>query len=55
MVGQDGYPNNGMFSEDTYNNRRKYFHYNQLQEAADFIIGLVKEHFINEYRKGNKI
>jgi hypothetical protein len=40
-----------MFSEDTYNNRRKYFHYNELQEAADFIVNLVKEYFKEEFRK----
>ena len=27
---QTEYPNNGMFSEETYKERRKYFHYNQL-------------------------
>ena len=46
---QNEYPHNGMFSEDTYNNRRKYFHYNELQKAADFIIDLVKEHFKHEF------
>jgi hypothetical protein len=46
---QNEYPHNGMFSEDTYNNRRKYFHYNELQKAADFIIDLVKEHFKAEF------
>ena len=47
---QNEYPHNGMFSEETYNNRRKYFHYNELQKAADFIIDLVKEHFKAEFR-----
>ena len=48
---QTEYPyDRGMFSEDTYNNRRKYFHYNQLQEAADFIVDLVKEQFKEEFR-----
>ena len=42
-------PHNGMFSEDTYNNRRKYFKYNELQQAADFIINLVKDHFKTEF------
>lgn len=46
---QTEYPNKGMFSEETYNNRRKYFHYNEIQEAADFIINLVKEHFKKEF------
>ena len=50
---QTEYPNNGMFSEETYKERRKYFHYNQIQEAADFIIKLVKEHFKNEFTKTN--
>ena len=48
---QTEYPyDRGMFSEDTYENRQKYFHYNQLQEAADFIVNLVKEHFKEEFR-----
>ncbi len=47
---QTDYPNNGMFSEETYEKRRKYFRYNELQEAADFIIGLVKDHFAEEFR-----
>lgn len=48
---QTEYPGNkGMFSEDTYNNRRKYFHYDELQKAADFIIDLVKAHFAEEFR-----
>ncbi len=46
---QNEYPHNGMFSEDTYYNRRKYFHYNELQKAADFIIDLVKEYFKAEF------
>lgn len=46
---QTEYPNNGMFSDETYNKRRKYFHYNELQQAADFIINLVKEHFAHEF------
>jgi len=48
---QTEYPHNGMFSEDTYKNRRKYFHYNELQKAADYIINLVKEKFIKEFTK----
>ena len=47
---QTDYPNNGMFSDETYNERRKYFRYNELQEAADFIIDLVKNHFTEEFR-----
>ena len=50
---QTEYPHNGMFSEDTYKNRRKYFHYNELQKAADFIIDLVKEKFQKEFTKAN--
>ena len=48
---QNEYPHNGMFSEDTYNNRRKYFHYNELQKAADYIVNLVKEKFVKEFTK----
>jgi hypothetical protein len=47
---QTEYPNNGMFSEETYKERRKYFHYDELQKAAKFIIDLVKEHFAHEFR-----
>ena len=47
---QTEYPHNGMFSEETYKERRKYFHYNEIQEAADFLIKLVKEHFAHEFR-----
>jgi hypothetical protein len=47
---QTDYPNNGMFSDETYKERREYFRYNGLQEAADFIIDLVKEHFAQEFR-----
>lgn len=47
---QIDYPNNGMFSDETYKKRREYFRYNGLQEAADFIIDLVKNHFTEEFR-----
>ena len=46
---QTEYPHNGMFSEDTYNNRRKYFRYDEIQKAADFIVGLVHDHFDKEF------
>lgn len=47
---QTEYPHDrGMFSEETYKERRKYFHYNQIYEAAQFIIDLVKEHFKKEF------
>lgn len=47
---QTEYPGNkGMFSEDTYNNRRKYFHYDELQKAAKFIVDLVEDHFKAEF------
>lgn len=42
---------NGMFSNETFNNRRQYFHYDELQQAADFIIGLVKRHFVAEFKE----
>ena len=51
VIWQNNYPNNGMFSDDAYNNNKKYFHYNELEKAADFIIDLVKEHFKSEYYK----
>lgn len=40
-----------MFSEVAYNNNRKYFHFDEVQKAADYIIGLVKEKFIKEFTK----
>lgn len=46
------YPHDkGMFSENAYNNNRTYFHYNELQKAADYIINLVKEKFAKEFTK----
>jgi len=48
---QTDYPHNGMFSEDTYNNRRKYFQYDELQKAANFILDLIKSHFDKEFTK----
>lgn len=38
-----------MFSEAAYNNNRKYFHFDEIQKAADYIIGLVKEKFAKEF------
>lgn len=38
-----------LFSDVAYNNNRKYFRYDKLQEAADYIIGLIKEKFIKEF------
>lgn len=46
---QTEYHDKGMFSDDTYKNRRKYFSYGEYQAAADFIIGLVKKHFEKEF------
>lgn len=37
-----------LFSEAAYNNNRKYFRFGEYQEAADYIIGLVKEKFKKE-------
>ena len=48
---QENYPNKGMFSEETYNERRKCFGYDGYQKAADFIVGLVEEKFIKEFTK----
>ena len=48
---QNDFPNNGMFSEETYANRRVYFKYNEVQNAADYIVGLVKDTFKEEFRK----
>ena len=44
-------PNKGMYSELTYQNRRKMFKYNELQNAADFIVELVKKHFKVEFSR----
>ena len=34
----------GMFSEDTYKNRSKYFSYNEEHQVVDFIIDLILKH-----------
>lgn len=34
----------GMFSEDTYKNRSKYFSYNQEHQVVDFIMDLIMKH-----------
>lgn len=49
VIWSNEYPINGMFHEDDYSKRRKYFHYNELQETASFIIKLVKETFNREF------
>ena len=46
---QKEYPNNGMFNEETYKERRKGFGYDD-RGAADFIINLVKEQFKHEFK-----
>ena len=51
VVWSTNYPVNGKFSEEDWKERRRYFHYNQLQEASDFIVKLVKEHFSKEFDK----
>lgn len=38
-----------LFSENAYNNNRKYFRFGEYQKAADYIIELVKEHFKKEF------
>ena len=46
---QKEYPNNGMFNEETYRERRKGFGYDD-HGAADFIVNLVKEQFKHEFK-----
>jgi len=42
---QTEYPEGkGMFSEDTYRNRSKYFSYDEEHQAVDFIWDLIVEH-----------
>lgn len=42
---QTDYPeDNGMFSEDTYKNRSKYFSYNEEHKVVDFIMELIMKH-----------
>ena len=49
---QKEYPtSNGMYNDETYNNRSTWFHYDELQKAADFILDLVKETFKNEFTR----
>lgn len=51
VVWSEKYPNNGMFSEEDWNERTKYFHYDELQKAANFIVELVKKKFEIEFSK----
>ena len=46
---QEEYPNNGMFSEETYRERRKYFGYDEIYNASEFMFNLIKEHFKKEF------
>ena len=48
---QTEYPDKGMYSILTFENRRKLFKYNELQSAADFIVELVKKHFKVEFSR----
>ena len=45
------YPNKGMFNDDTYEHRRKYFHGDEIHKAAMFIVDLVKKHFEKEFNR----
>lgn len=49
VVASNKYPHNGMFDEETYNNRN-YFNYNQYYEASEYIVNLVKNHFKEEFK-----
>ena len=40
---------NGMFSEDTCNNRSKYFNYDEEHDVVNFIMDLIMKHL--KYRK----
>jgi len=67
VICQTEYPGNkGMFSEDAYNNYvdkkfvepekekfcfRTYFHYNEVQNASEFIVNTVKKFFQEEFKK----
>lgn len=42
---QNEYPDNGMFNEETYNKRTKYFHCNEEHKAADCIVDLILERY----------
>lgn len=46
---QTEYPHNGMFNEETYDNRTRDFKYNEEHKAADFITNLVRKHFAEEF------
>lgn len=39
------HPRDGMYSDEDYENRRRFFHYNQYGEAADYIIEEIKSYF----------
>ena len=45
------HPYNGMFSDETYEKRRKLFDYGQYQEAADYIEELIVKTFEKEFTK----
>lgn len=38
-------PRDGMYSDEDYEHRRRFFYYNQYGEAADYIIEEIKSHF----------
>ena len=49
IVWSNDYPHNGMFSEDDYDNRCRYFFHDELQKASRFIIDKVKDAFEQEF------
>ena len=51
VVWSNQYPNDGMFCQEDWDERRKYFHYDELQKAADFIVELVEKQFEAEFNK----
>lgn len=42
---QNESPDNGMFNEETYNKRTKYFHCDEEHKAADCIVDLILERY----------
>jgi len=51
VVWQTRHPKNGMFDEDSYEERNKHFKVDHFAEAATFIFEKVSEYFEEEFEK----
>lgn len=48
---QTEYPNNGMYDEETWRERRKFFAPGAYDAAANYMFDLIKKHFKKEFAK----